>query len=67
MQGKKLYYKIWDQIIDNVDNNKLIKDSKNIRLNSDDLPLGHKFKIKNMTIVIKAVVKKMMYFILKFL
>ena len=41
---EKLYDKIWDQIIDNVDNNKLIKDSKKIRLNSDDLSLGHKFK-----------------------
>ena len=39
-------------------NNRLIKDSKKIRLNSDDLPLGHKFKINSMTTVIKTVVKK---------
>ena len=66
-EQEKLYDKIWDQIIDNVDNNKIIKDSKKIRLSSDDLPLGHKLKINSMTIVIKAIVKKNMYFILKFL
>ena len=66
-EQEKLHDKIWDQIIDNVDNNKLIKDSKKIRLNSGDLPLGHKFKINSMTIVIKALVKKIMYFILRFL
>ena len=58
---------MWDQIIDNIDNNKTIKDIKKIKLSSDELPLGLKFKIKNITIVIKAVVKKMMYIILKFL
>ena len=58
-EQEKLYEKIWDQIIDNVDNNSwLIKDSKKIRLNSDDLPLGRKFKINNIVIVIKAVIKK---------
>ena len=31
---------------------------KKIRLNGDELPLGHKFKINNITIVIEAVVKK---------
>ena len=48
----------WDQIIDNIENNKTIKDIKKVRLNSDDLPLGLKFEIKNISIVIKAVVKK---------
>ena len=55
---ERLYDRIWNQIIDNKDNNKTIKDTKNIRLNSDELPLGLKFEIKNITIVIKAVVKK---------
>ena len=53
-----LYNRTWDQIIDNIDNNKIIIDIKKIRLNSDDLPLGLKFEIKNVAIVIKAVVKK---------
>ena len=57
-EQERLYDRIWDQIIDNIDNNKTIKDIKKIRLNSDDLPLGLKFEIKNITIVIKAVVKK---------
>ena len=48
-EQEKLYDKIWDQIIDNVDNNI----AKKIRLNSGDLPLGHKFKINSMTIVMK--------------
>ena len=55
---ERLYDRIWDQIIDNIDNNKRIKDITKIRLNSDELPLGLKFEIKNITIVIKAVVKK---------
>ena len=55
---ERLFDRIWDQIIDNIDNNKTIKDIKKIRLNSDELPLGLKFEIKNITIVIKAVVKK---------
>ena len=58
-EQERLYDRIWNQIIDNIDN-KTIKDIKKIRLNSDDLPLGLKFEIKNITIVIKAVVKKMM-------
>ena len=58
-EQEKLYNKIWDQIIDNVDNNGgLLKNIKKIRLNGDELPLGHEFKINNITIVIKAVVKK---------
>ena len=57
-EQERLYDRIWDQIIDNIDNNKTIKDLKKIRLNSDELPLGLKFEIKNITIVIKAVVKK---------
>ena len=57
-EQERLYDRIWDQIIDNIDNNKTIKDIKKIKLNSDDLPLGLKFEIKNITIVIKAVVKK---------
>ena len=58
-EQERLYDKIWDKIIDNVDNNGgMIKDIKKIRLNGDELPLGHKFKINNITIVIKAVVKK---------
>ena len=65
---ERLYDRIWNQIIDNIDNNKTRKDIKKIRLNSDELPLGLKFEIKSITIVIKAVVKKkMMYIILKFL
>ena len=55
---ERLYDRIWNQIIDNIDNNETIKDIKKIRLNSDELPLGLKFEIKNITIVIKAVVKK---------
>ena len=66
-EQERLYDRIWDQIIDNIDNNKTLKDIKKIRLNSDDLSLGLKFEIKDITIVIKAVVKKMMYIILKFL
>ena len=54
-EQERLYDRIWDQIIDNIDNNKTIRLN---RLNSDDLPLGLKFEIKNITIVIKAVVKK---------
>ena len=57
-EQERLYDRIWDQIIDNIDNNKTLKDIKKIRLNSDDLPSGLKFEIKNITIVIKAVVKK---------
>ena len=57
-EQERLYDRIWDQIIDNIDNNKTIKDIKKIRLNSDDLPLGLKFEIKNITIIIEPVVKK---------
>ena len=42
---ESLYNKIWDKIINNEDD-KTMKDSKKIRLNSDDLPSG------NLTIVI---------------
>ena len=52
-----LYDKIWDRIINNEDN-KVIKDSKKVRLTSDDLPSGNKFKISTITIVIKLIVKK---------
>ena len=55
---ERLYDRIWDQIIDYIDNNKTIKDIQKIRSNSDELPLGLKFEIKNITIFIKAVVKK---------
>ena len=59
VEQEKLYDRIWDEIIDNADNNgRLIKDIKKIRLNADELPLGHKFKINNITIVIKALIKK---------
>ena len=54
---ESLYDKIWDQVINNEDN-KVIKDNKKIRLNSDDLPSGNKFKISTITIVIKSIVKK---------
>ena len=58
-EQEKLYDKIWDEIIDNVHNNDgILKNIKKIRLNVDQLPLGHKFEINNITIVIKAVVKK---------
>ena len=58
-QQEKLYDRIWDQIINNIDDNGgVLKDSKKIRLNSDDLPSGYKLKINSITIVIKAVVKK---------
>ena len=58
-EQEKLYDKIWDEIIDNVHNNDgTLKNIKKIRLNVDQLPLGHKFEINNITIVIKAVVKK---------
>ena len=54
---ESLYDKILDQVISNEDN-KIIKDNKKIRLNSDDLPSGNKFKISTITIVIKSIVKK---------
>ena len=54
---ESLYNKIWDRIINNEDD-KAIKDSKKIKLNSDDLPSGNKFKINTITIVIKAIIKK---------
>ena len=54
---ESLYDKIWDRAINNEDN-KVIKDSKKIRLSSDDLPSGNKFKISAITIVIKSIVKK---------
>ena len=54
---ESLYDKIWDQAINNEDN-KVIKDSKTIRLSSDDLPSGKKIKISTITIVIKSIVKK---------
>ena len=54
---ESLYDKIWDRAINNEDN-KITKDNKKIRLNSDDLPSGNKFKISTITIVIKSIVKK---------
>ena len=63
---ESLYDKIWDRAINNEDN-KVIKDSKKIRLSSDDLPSGNKFKIITITMVIKSIVKKMVNIILKFL
>ena len=54
---ESLYDKIWDQVINNEDN-KIIKDNKKNRLNSDNLPSGNKFKISTITIVIKSMVKK---------
>ena len=57
-EQERLYDRIWNQIIDNIDNNKTIKDIKKIKLSSDELPLGLKFEIKNIAIVIKAVIKK---------
>ena len=36
----------------------MLVDIKKIRLNGNELLLGHKFKITNITIVIKAVVEK---------
>ena len=58
-EQEKLYDGIWDQIIDDIDDNSgVLKDSKKIRLNSDDLPSGYKLKINSITIVIEAVVKK---------
>ena len=57
-EQERLYDKIWDQIIDNIENNKTIKNMKKIKSSSDELPLGLTFKIKNITIVIKTVVEK---------
>ena len=54
---ESLYDKIWDRAINNEDN-KIIKDRKIIRLSSDDLPSGNKFKISTIAIVIKSIVKK---------
>ena len=49
---EKLCDKIWDEIIDNVYNDGgILKNIKKTRLNSDELPLGYKFKINNVTIV----------------
>ena len=62
---ESLYDKIWDRAINNEDH-KVIKDSKKIRLSSDDLPSRNKFKISTITIVIKSIVKKE-NIILKFL
>ena len=56
MKVKKVYT-IKYQAINNKDD-KVIKDSKKIRLSSDDLPSGNKFKISAITIVIKSIVKK---------
>ena len=49
--------KIRDRVINNEDN-KVMKDSKKIRLSSDDLTSGNKFKISTITIAIKSIVKK---------
>ena len=58
-EQERLFNKIWDQIIDNINNTGgVLKDIKKIRLNADKLPLGHKLKINNKTIVIKAIVEK---------
>ena len=58
-EQEKLYNRIWDEIIDNIDNNGgVLENIKKIRLNGDELPFGHKFKINNITIVIKAAVKE---------
>ena len=54
---ESLHNKIWDKIINNEDD-KTIKDSKKIKLNSDDLPSGNIFKINTITIVIKVIIKK---------
>ena len=54
---ESLYDEIWDRAINNEDS-KVIKDSKKIRLSSDDLPSGNRFKISTITIVIKSIVKK---------
>ena len=54
---ESLYNKIWDRVINN-EGNKIIKNNKKNRLNSDDLPSGNKFKISTITIVIKSIVKK---------
>ena len=54
---ESLYDKMWDRVINN-ENNKVIKDNKKIRLNSDDLHSGNKFIISTITIVIKSIVKK---------
>ena len=54
---ESLYNKIWDKII-NKEDDKTIKHSKKIKLNSNDLPSGKKIKINTITIVIKAIIKK---------
>ena len=54
---ESLYDEIWDRAINNEDS-KVIKDSRKIRLSSDDLPSGNRFKISTITIVVKSIVKK---------
>ena len=54
---ESLYDKIWDRII-NKEDDKKIKNCRKIRLNSEVLPSGNKFKVNTITIVIKAIIKK---------
>ena len=50
---------MWDQVISDDDNREIIKNSRKIRLNNDDLlPSRRKFIIHNITIVVKPIIKK---------
>ena len=57
-EQEKLYNRVWDQVISD-DNKEIIKISRKMRLNNDDLlPSRRKFIIHNITIVVKPIIKK---------
>ena len=56
-EQKTLYDQVWKQIASITGSSGGIKDSAQIRLHSDDLPVGGEFKIYTVTVVVKTVVK----------
>ena len=56
-EQETLYDQVWKQIVSVTASSGMIKDSAKIRLNSDDLPVGRKFKINTVTVVVKMVVE----------
>ena len=57
-EQKTQYDRLWEKIVGISGSSGLMKDSAEIRLNSDDLPLRHEFKINTVTIVVTMVVEK---------
>ena len=57
-EQKNQYDRPWGKIVSISGSSGLIKDSTKTRLNSDDLSLGHEFKINTVTIVVTMVVEK---------